>query len=301
MQRTTTNWVNSKMFIVLCFSLLLHMALIAQEQREKKGANPLTTKDGVLNDGKIKDYVINKCSELYEDGQAVSIMDLFKNVGGSFDLQKVKASKNESFDYEKQKEGVLIMAKLYLCDKCPNFHANTSSGFVISKDGLCVSNHHIFAQTEDDKNTYLGMFAVDCKGNVFPVTKIHAIDEKKDLAIFKVDTRKPLKPLEISSSDASISHDVHLISHPFTEYYSYSYGKVTRYYISPVKESLRASITADFALGSSGAPVMDNNGRVVGVVSSTFALNAAENEAQMVVKQIVPVSEIYELVKNSQL
>ena len=299
MQKTTTKQLIALLIIGSLFSTSFVRTLKAQNIVESE-LNPLAIKSGILNDGSIKKYIVEKCSKLYEDGQAVSISDLFKNVGGGFDLPKFKASKNESFDYEKQKEGVLIMAKLYLCDNCPNFHANTSSGFVINKDGLCVSNHHIFSQTEYDKNTYLGMFAIDQHGHVYPVTQIHAIDDKMDLAIFKIDSKKPLKPIKLSASNAPISHDVNLISHPFGEYYTYSYGKVTRYYISPAKNSLRGSISADFALGSSGAPVMDKNGRVVGVVSSTFALFAAENEAQMVVKQIVPVSEIYQLVKNNQ-
>ena len=56
------------------------------------------------------------------------------------------------------------------------------------------------------------------------------------------------------------------------------------------------SITADFAVGSSGAPILNNSGEVVGVVSSTFIIPNKRN-SQMVIKEIIPINSLKKLIK----
>ena len=65
----------------------------------------------------------------------------------------------------------------------------------------------------------------------------------------------------------------------------------------------RMSITADYAKGSSGAPVLNNNGEVIGVVSSTNSIyynkvKGREENLQMVVKNCIPINALRRLFKE---
>ena len=62
----------------------------------------------------------------------------------------------------------------------------------------------------------------------------------------------------------------------------------------------RMAITADYAKGSSGAPVLNSEGEVVGMVSATnsiyYTREKGQNQnLQMVVKLCIPVAAISKL------
>ena len=67
-------------------------------------------------------------------------------------------------------------------------------------------------------------------------------------------------------------------------------------------ESVRMTITADYAKGSSGAPVFDACGNICGMVSSTNSIyynktkDGANENLQMVVKNCVPAASILNLI-----
>jgi len=67
---------------------------------------------------------------------------------------------------------------------------------------------------------------------------------------------------------------VTLISHPDRKFYTVSVGHIARYTRGKCSHEVanRVIVTAEYGVGSSGAPVLNEYGNVVGVVSTTTAV-----------------------------
>ena len=191
------------------------------------------------------------------------------------------------------------MGRLYNCGKCSKWHTSTASAFAIGKDGIIVTNYHVL---EKDEGEILG--AMDYKGNVYSIANVLAASEEDDLAILKLRNAE-LTPMALGKP-ANVGSNVWVLSHPDRKMYMMTNGMVSRYNIVLVnKQKLgrRMSITADYAKGSSGAPVFNRKGQVVGVVSSTNSIyynteNGKKENIQMVVKNCIPVESIHKLIEQ---
>jgi len=249
------------------------------------------------NDGVRLNYITQQASKLFDSNEFTGIKDLsdqmknHNNIVVDYLSEKSKKGKKH-INIGELKEGVLIIAKLFLCDKCPNYHVGTASGFVLTEDGICATNQHVFRSFKDDPVTYLSVYAIDHKGNVYPVQEVLAADESHDLAIFKVKTDTQLTPC-VLGENAQVGDDIQLLSHPDKMFYTYTKGYVTRLYEHPKQKTARQSITAEFAKGSSGAPLFNTKGEVVGVVSATRTITYRKDSGvQMVVREIIPVNSL---------
>jgi S1-C subfamily serine protease len=192
---------------------------------------------------------------------------------------------------------VYLISSVYLCGKCDKWHlGGTASAWALTADGLMVTNYHVF---EKAKGGAMGVCGVD--GKTHRIIEVLAADETNDIAVFRVDA-KDLKPLPIGP-DAEVGSSVEVISHPERRFFTHTFGKVSRYHQLPAKpdapKRIMMSITADYAKGSSGGPVLDAEGRVIGMVSSTQSIyyessrkDKLAGPLQMVVKNCVPVSAI---------
>jgi S1-C subfamily serine protease len=202
--------------------------------------------------------------------------------------------------YKRFRKGVLKMGKMYKCGHCPEDHISTASAFVISADGVCVTNYHVFKSYDPSRpNEYITFFAMDVEQNIYPVTEVLAASKHDDLAVFKIDTQgQQLSPL-CMGQEQPVGEPIHLISHPEHRFYTYTQGHIDRKYIKPGTTKIRQSISAEFAKGSSGAPIMDDCGNVVGVVAGTQNIYYDQEGKiyQSTIKEIIPVSRLKELIK----
>ncbi len=85
----------------------------------------------------------------------------------------------------------------------------------------------------------------------------------------------------------------YIIAHPKAYLYYFSEGMVNRM-TQDVDNiySRRMELCADYAGGSSGGPIFDNKGNIIGLVSLTRSLyynQSEERNLQMVVRQSAPV------------
>lgn len=213
--------------------------------------------------------------------------------------------------YDRGAPGVLVIGTMYKCDRCPNVHCSPASGFLISESGVAVTNYHVVNQPDK-----MALVAMTLDGAVYAVKEVLAASEADDLAVLQLalpedsengaaDGEPRLRPLPLGESAAAVGSDVFVISHPDHRLYTLSRGMVSRYSVMRRnnKDTVSMQVTADYARGSSGAPVLDERGAVVGIVSSTASVyynvepGKPHDNLQMVFKDCVPVEKLRKLLR----
>ncbi|MFA5532412.1 MAG: trypsin-like peptidase domain-containing protein [Candidatus Shapirobacteria bacterium] len=149
-----------------------------------------------------------------------------------------------------------------------NIEQDVGTGFIISSDGLIVTNKHVVSDTSAKYKVVIG------KDEVVEVVNIYR-DPINDLAILKVD-KTALAPVEMGDSDRlKVGQTVIAIGTALGEFRS----TVTKGVISGLDRGITAGgvgveserledvIQVDAAInsGNSGGPLFDSSGKVIGV------------------------------------
>ena len=257
----------------------------------------------VIDDGKLFDALTEQLGAMADAGQATDGKTLAK---GSKDAParigvELTGDVPKADGYAAQVRSVFIVGSVYKCGKCEHWHgANSATAWCLTADGLMVTNHHVFEHAE---GAAWGVCGVD--GKVFRVLEIVATSQADDVTVFRVDA-KGLTPLALGNA-AEVGDKVSIISHPDHRCFFRSSGEVARYLNVPQRGpqlgSIRMSVTADFAQGSSGGPVFNAAGAVVGMVSATQSIyyGQAKPDAkeprplQMVIKNCVTLGALRQI------
>lgn len=259
----------------------------------------------VVDDAVLLKTMSDKLGTMAEAGNAVSgetILEMLKKAPLTLQVE-LPDEVDEARDYARLSRSVFLVGSVYDCGKCDLWHhRGLASAFCLSSDGLMITNHHVFASGSGDSWGICGM-----DGEVYQVTEILAADADADLALFRVDTRgEKLQALALADP-AAVGTQVRIVSHPERRFFFQTSGEIARYVRLPASderaERIWMSVTADFAKGSSGAPVVDPAGRVTGVVANTQSIyygarRGSEDQRgplQMVVKNCTPVSALHTL------
>jgi serine protease Do len=263
-------------------------------------ASPNACDVGVDNQEQLN-VMTAKLQALYEAGKATKMETLIGQLTrNNCDVRletPSKTSVSPSQLYEQRKKGVVIVGGLYKCKKCEKWHAAVSSGFLITSSGIMITNYHVVDETN---NVTLAAMTYD--GKVYPVKEVLAAHENDDIAVLRLDGSG--FPYLRLSAGSPIGSSIWVIGHPGKRFYSFTGGIISGYSIQAWKEkkTTRMSITADFGVGSSGGPVLDESGNVVGMVATTQAVHAKEHGeddyTQMVFKECVPAKSIVALISG---
>ena len=143
----------------------------------------------------------------------------------------------------------------------PRKVSSLGSGFVIDPSGLVVTNNHVIEGADEIIINFTD-------GTKLKVTKIFGHDPKTDLALLKVEPKKPLKAVTFGDSGKMRVGDwVMAIGNPFG-----LGGSVTVGIISATKRDINAGPYDDFLQtdaainrGNSGGPLFNMDGQVIGV------------------------------------
>ncbi len=174
------------------------------------------------------------------------------------------------------------------------------SGFVLDKNGHIVTNQHVV----EGANAVSVRFS---SGDRFDA-EVAGEDPSTDTAVLKIDAPKELlEPLTLGDSDAvSVGEPVIAIGNPLNVGTSVTTGIVSgtgRPIKAPNNYTINGAVQTDAAInpGSSGGPLLDSSGNVIGVNSQIksdtgsfqgvgFAVPA--NVVEGVVRQLITTGEV---------
>ena len=187
--------------------------------------------------------------------------------------------------HQQRRSSVVVVGMLH-----PDGMISQGTGFVINSTGVIVTNFHVVHKPDA---VAAGILTSDHR--FFEVQEFLAGNPSDDLALIRVDAAE-LPVIPLAERDAKIGAELIAITHPDSHYFSMTFGRTTRYFQTTrhALTSLRMGVTADFSEGSSGGPLLDMFGNVVGVVSATGG-----NASQMVHREAIPVSSLRRLTRNA--
>ncbi len=146
------------------------------------------------------------------------------------------------------------------------------SGFVIDGDGYIATNAHVVTTGSGDSAARADeVFVEFSDGNRVPA-RIVGVDPNADVALLKVDPQNlSLTPLRLGeSSSIAVGDPVAAIGSPFGEEQSLTIGVISaldRTIQSLTRFEIGDAIQTDAAInpGNSGGPLLDAEGRVIGI------------------------------------
>lgn len=164
------------------------------------------------------------------------------------------------------------------------------SGFIIDPAGYVVTNNHVVG-----KATKITVTMDD--GTIYPAT-VKGRDEKTDLALLKIDAKKPLPYVQFGDSDqARVGDWVIAVGNPFGLGGTVTAGIVSAHgrdiNSGPYDDYLQ--VDAPINPGNSGGPLFDQSGHVLGIDSAIYSPNGGNvgigfaipaNQAKTVIAQL---------------
>ena len=172
--------------------------------------------------------------------------------------------------------------------------AALGSGFIISEEGIVITNNHVIQDSED--------IVVRVGGDKEYKAKIIGADPLSDIAVLQIVSKDKFIPVKFGNSDkARIGDWVIAIGNPFG-----LGGTVTSGIISARNRSIGLARYEDYIQtdasinsGNSGGPLFDMNGDVIGINTAILGKTGSigigfsipSNNAQKVVKQLIEFGE----------
>jgi len=237
----------------------------------------------VIDDEEYVEKVTQASARLLQDGKLKSLDSLRSQVRAEgFPVKPTPLSRQKldtSDLCDRLRQSTLAVGSYYKCPDCREWHFNGSAGFVVGEGGIvCTCCHVVQAEDEGVKESYL--VAANDTGRVFPVESVLAADTESDTCFVKVNA-PGLKPLPLRTG-VRAGERVYCLSHPGGYYFMFTQGMVARLNRKRnevldehghtngllTRPILFLNVTAEFAPGSSGAPIVDDAGNVVAQVAS---------------------------------
>jgi len=147
----------------------------------------------------------------------------------------------------------------------------SGSGFFVSRDGLIITNYHLIENARD-------MFVKLRNNRAYSTVEVVMTDPVKDIAILKIEG-KAFQSVDLGNSNhVEIGERVLSIGNPLGFENSISDGLVSS--VREVSNNMKLlQISAPLSTGSSGGPLFNLKGEVVGIATSTHIKGQSVNFA----------------------
>jgi S1-C subfamily serine protease len=239
---------------------------------------PAVVDDVEMEEKFVRGLLADRKGEAFSAGREVT--QAVRAAQGRRAKAALPSGHEDSHNHEAWRNAVVVIGSISKCEECPEWHMDSvSAGWFLTPDGLVATNYHVL---EDEEADQLGVMTAD--GRVFRIKEVVAADRDGDAALLRIaaDGEEwawlPLAPGVAPGEEAGI------LSHPDGRFYSLSKGIVSRLHRTPADDEgeprVWTTVTADFGAGSSGAPVLNERGEVIGMVSSTAVLLADPEEGK---------------------
>lgn len=129
------------------------------------------------------------------------------------------------------------------------------SGFFVNSSGLAVSNHHVFAGTNQWQIKLTN-------GQYFNVSKVIAQSKEDDYIIFKVDLGFKCNYIPVTKRKSNVGEKVFAIGSPRGLENTFSSGEISQFR----ENYIQHSVPTDH--GSSGGALINEYGEVVGITTA---------------------------------
>lgn len=271
----------------------------------------------IHDDPKIIATLTKACAEQLESGKLVASSKLFEQRSRAACELTLPAMRTErrtaASVHELARPSCLVVGEFFRCQTCSQWHLNAGSGFVLTNDGAIVTCYHMLAEDEGATESYLVAASLD--GSVFPVREVLAANVHADTCILRIDA-PPLVPLPLNV-DTHPGDTVYCLSNPADNFGYFTHGIIARFFVNhePITAAGRTlvqgdelrptcfmAVTVDFAVGSSGGPILDECGNAVGHVQSTGTVFADEDthraeSYQITLKQATTARAVLAMIK----
>ncbi len=247
--------------------LVLDIAVSGLDEKKRPAVKPLM-KDGVLeSDGAISTYIDAWGKHLLRQERAPIPNGFASQLRRDFVDRELRLTSPSEIPvdaeslYDRCAPSVLILSAV---SESPDAGPGHAGAFVISADGLALTNHHVMESFQQADI----VVATTLAGRVVRVKEIIASDEDDDVALIQLDGHG-FQPAAMATS-ARVGADLFAISHPRNAFYTLTKGQLARH--TRERDRHRLMVTSEFALGSSGSPIFDRFGSVVGMVEMTRSI-----------------------------
>ena len=162
---------------------------------------------------------------------------------------------------------------------------STGTGCIIDSKGVILTSSHVVEDADKIRVTI-------SSGEIYKAKILSVMGKENDLALIKIDTKKPLPTLSLGDSEnIRVGQKVLAIGNPFGFNNTLTTGIISRIDYSKNKIQTDAAINP----GNSGGPIINIQGEVIGISQSIY--NPDNNISNIGIGFAIPINEAKNFIK----